>query len=205
MKTHLFVKGIVATAFCMMISLSASQAQSNWGIRAAATTNIANKSFKEMFSGIPTIGVSAGVFGELQLVKFMRLRAELNAAWKGTDRHFWLKDDKDLFYAGIPVLIEFVPIKNLIVGAGAEANYLVAAIGAPVSDYKKWDVGLTFHLEYRLFSRLGISLRYVHGLTKVNPTQITDGQGNASNSFTANRTIQLGLSYSFGSFGKGKK
>ncbi|BDS12131.1 PorT family protein [Aureispira anguillae] len=188
----LFVSFVVGT----IILLGSHQTQAQFfsmGIKGGVTTS-------NLFSqGTPTMGMTAGLIGELKFVKWMRLRAEANVLWHGTDKHFWEQDDIDYFAVGLPAILEIMPIKNFFIGAGAELDYLVHAQGAEMPD-NRFNFGLVGHLEYRFFSRLGLGLRYVHNLGNFNKIgQIGDSinSGNKPTAAFPSSSLQMTLSYNF--------
>ncbi|MCP4443697.1 MAG: porin family protein [Aureispira sp.] len=192
----LLVKYVLAVAF--LIVSTAAYAQFNVGIQAGVTTSNFNQLFSK--NSVPQLGFSAELYGELKFLKRMRLRAGVNGSWKGTNNHFWLKDDVDLFYLGIPVLLEVELFKNFLLGGGVEANYLLGSNNSGAVKYEpnsKWDIGLVAQVEYRFFSRFGINLRYTHGLMSIDKLQVAE-VGTNTQTALANRSLQLGVSYTFG-------
>jgi len=176
--------------------MGAVQAQAQFfsmGIKGGMTTS-------NLFTqGTPTMGMTAGLMGEFKFINWMRLRTEANFLWHGTDRHFWEQNDVDYFAVGMPVILEFMPVKNFFIGGGAELDYLVASTGEAPDN--RFNFGIVGHIEYRFFSRLGLGLRYVHNLGNFSQIrQIGDAITNPnvpSSAFPAS-SVQVTLSYSFG-------
>jgi hypothetical protein len=195
--SKLFVRSIACAFAIIVFGTVQSQAQKifSLGIKAGMTTsNLFTK-------GTPTMGMTAGLIGEIKLVKWMRLRTEANLLVHGTEKHFWEKDDVDYFAVGMPVILEFMPIKNLYIGAGAELDYLVASTGGEVAAQNRFNFGLLAHIEYRFCSRLGLGLRYVHNLGNFSEFQQIGNAINDENSPTAafpGSSVQMTLSYNFG-------
>lgn len=178
----------------ILLAINQSQAQFfKMGIKGGLTTS-------NLFTqGTPTMGMTAGLMGEFKFVNWMRLRAEANVLWHGTDKHFWENNDVDYFAVGMPVILEFMPIKNFFIGGGAELDYLVHAQGAPAPN-NRFNFGIVGHIEYRFFSRLGLGLRYVHNLGNFNKIGQIGEAINNSNTPTAafpGSSLQMTLSYSF--------
>lgn len=193
---NLLVKYVLSTAF--LIVSTTIYAQFNVGVQAGVTTSNFNQLFSK--NAVPQLGFNAELYGEVKFLKRLRLRFGLNGSWKGTNDHFFLKDDVDLFYLGLPVLLEVELFKNFLIGGGLEANYLLGSTSSGAVKYEpntKWDVGLVGQVEYRFFGRFGVNLRYTHGLISVDKFQVTESGTNTTKAL-ANRSLQLGVSYTFG-------
>ena len=190
----MFVKTIVFAIVLFGAVQSQAQKVFSLGIKGGLTTS-------NLFTpGTPTMGMTAGLMGEIKILKFMRLRTEANLLLHGTDKHFWETEDVDFYAVGLPVILEFMPVKNLYIGAGAELDYLVHADGAEMPE-NRFNFGLVGHLEYRFFSRLGLGLRYVHNLGNFNKIgNLGEAVGNGNNATAAfpGSSVQMTLSYSFG-------
>ena len=144
-KNKLFIRGLL----CSLVLFTGIQTKAqifSAGIKGGLTTS--NLTVQEL----PSLGMTAGLMGELKITKWMRLRMEANALWNGTDKHFWEKNDVDFVSVGLPVILEFMPLKNLYVGAGAELDYLIMSTGENLPA-NKFNFGLVGHLEYRFFQR----------------------------------------------------
>lgn len=154
-----------------------------------------------LFSGqTPTMGANLGLMGELKFAKWLRLRTEANIMWSGMDKNFWEQNDTDYFAVGLPVILQFMPLKNFHIGIGPELDYLLA-VNNGVMPQKRFNFGLLAHVEYRFFDRLGLGVRYVQNLGdfshfKQMGESISSGNS-ASNPFS-NYSIQVSLSYRFG-------
>jgi hypothetical protein len=191
-KNKLFIGGLL----CVIILFTGYRTEAqifSTGIKGGLTSS--NLTLQEL----PTLGMTAGLMGEFKITKWMRLRMEANALWNGTDKHFWEKNDIDFVSVGLPVILEFMPFKNLYLGAGAELDYLIMSTGKSLPA-NKFNFGLVGHLEYRFFQRLGLGLRYVHNLGNFsNIKDIGESIGNSpiSTAFPVS-SLQLTLSYSFG-------
>jgi hypothetical protein len=189
---NLFVS--IAVSAILLLGTTQSQAQFfKMGVKGGVTTS-------NLFTqGTPTMGMTGGLMGEFRFVNWLRLRAEANVLWHGTDKHFWEQDDVDYFAVGLPVILEFVPLKNFFIGAGAELDYLVHTQGAEMPD-NRLNFGLVGHVEYRFFGRLGLGVRYVHNLGNFNKIgQIGDSVTNANQPTAAfpSSSVQATLSYLF--------
>ena len=194
--SKLFVRTVVCAFAIILFGSVQSQAQKvfSLGIKGGMTTS---NLFTE---GSPTMGMTAGLMGEIRLVKWMRLRLETNFLMHGTDKHFWEQEDVDHFAVGLPVMIEFMPIKNLYIGGGAELDYLIASTGGATSE-NKFNFGVLGHIEYRFFGRLGLGVRYVHNLGNFSQIQQIGQAISSENTPTAafpSSSVQMTLSYSFG-------
>lgn len=193
---NLLVKYVLAGA--LLVVSTAVYAQFNLGVQAGVTTSNFNQLFSD--KSVPQLGFNAELYGELKFLKRLRLRAGANVSWKGTNDHFWLKEDVDLFYLGLPVLLEVELFKNFLIGGGLEANYLLGSNSSGDIKYEpdnKWDIGLLAQVEYRFMGRFGVNLRYTHGLMTVEKMQVTESGTNTERAL-ANRSLQLGVSYTFG-------
>jgi hypothetical protein len=186
----------VSIAVCAIMLLGTTQSQAQFfkmGIKGGVSTS-------NLFTpGTPTMGMTGGLMGEFRFVNWLRLRAEANVLWHGTDKHFWEQDDVDFFAVGLPVILEFVPLKNFFIGAGAELDYLVHAQGAEMPA-NRFNFGLVGHIEYRFFGKLGLGVRYVHNLGNFNKIgQIGDSVNNPNQATAAfpSSSVQATLSYLF--------
>jgi hypothetical protein len=165
----------------------------NMGIKAGVTSS-------DVFTpgNNPTLGLTAGLMTELKFIKWMRLRTEANLLVTGTQEHFYAKNDPTYYTLGVPVIIQFMPIKNLHIGGGAEIDYLIATQGGNMPN-NRFNLGVLGHVEYRLFDRLGIGLRYVHNLGGFNQFQnIGNSTQNGIEAPFKTSSLQATLSYSFG-------
>jgi hypothetical protein len=189
-------KLFVSVAVCAIMLLGATQSQAQFfkmGIKGGVSTS-------NLFTqGTPTMGMTGGLMGEFKFVKWFRLRTEANVLWHGTDKHFWEQDDVDYFAVGLPAILEFMPVKNFFIGAGAELDYLVHAQGAEMPD-NRFNFGLVGHIEYRFGGKLGLGVRYVHNLGNFNKIgQIGDSFNNPNQPTAAfpSSSVQVTLSYLF--------
>lgn len=186
----------VSIAVCVIMLLGTTQSQAQFfkmGIKGGVSTS-------NLFTpGTPTMGMTGGLMGEFRFVNWFRLRTEANVLWHGTDKHFWEQDDVDFFAVGLPVILEFMPLKNFFIGAGAELDYLVHAQGAEMPN-NRFNFGLVGHIEYRFFGKLGLGVRYVHNLGNFNKIgQIGDSFSNPNQATAAfpGSSLQATLSYLF--------
>lgn len=188
----LFVSIVVSA----ILSLGSIQSQAQFltvGIKGGMTTS------NLLTQGSPTMGLTAGLLTELKFINWMRLRGEANILWHGTDKHFWEQDDVDYFAVGLPVILEFMPVNNFFIGAGAELDYLLHTRGATMPD-DRFNFGLVGHVEYRFFKRLGLGLRYVHNMGTFNKIKQIGSSFDKDNQPTAAfpaSSIQVSLSYNF--------
>lgn len=189
----LFVKMMVMTV--ILLGANPIQAQLfSAGIKGGLTTS-------DLFTDKPSLGLTVGLMGELKIVDWLRLRTEANVMWKGTDKHFWEKDDVDYFSVGVPLIIAFMPFKNFYIGAGAELDYLFSAQEAAMPA-NHFNFGVLGHVEYRFFDRVGVGVRYVQNLG--NFSQFEQLGEAVSSGSTANSaafptySLQMTLSYRFG-------
>jgi hypothetical protein len=189
---NLFVSLVVSAI--LLLGTTQSQAQFlKIGIKGGMTTS-------NLFTqGIPTMGMAAGLMSEFKFANWLRLDAEANVLWYGTDKHFWEQQDVDYFAIGLPAVLKFMPAKNFFVGAGAELDYLVHAQGATMPN-NRFNFGLVGDLEYRFFGKLGLGVRYVHNLGNFNKIgQIGDPVRNPSQPTATfpSSSVQVTLSYLF--------
>ena len=158
-------------------------------------SNSSNLSTQEF----PNMAMTAGLLGEFKLAKWMRIRTEANILWSGRDDHFWAANDINDVHVELPLLLSFMPVKNLHIGAGAALNYHLISFGGEIPE-NKFNFGLVGHVEYRFFRRLGLGIRYLHQLSNFKKmdaigTSIANG---TNTSVLPTSSIQVSLSYSFG-------
>ncbi len=179
----------------LLLSASASKAQFfNPGIKAGITTNQA------FTQGLDSkAGLTAGLIGEFKFIKWLRLRTEANLLVLGDEQHFWENTNSTYYAVSAPVLLQFMPVKNLHIGAGAEVDYLIHGSKDAAMPTDRFNLGIVGHLEYRFFNRLGIGLRYINNLGSFGQfSQISEAPSNSVNPIMGKHVVQATLSFSFG-------
>lgn len=120
------------------------------------------------------LGFNAGVYGNLFIMDFLGVQAELLVSSRGSDWDDPFYNVKDLLtYIDLPLLIKFQPIKYANIHVGPQFGYLLAAKqedkdDGDIYDIKEWynplDFGLVLGAEANLPFRVNVTVRYVIGL-----------------------------------------
>lgn len=128
----------------------------NSGFR--ASLNTANAFDQNTFN---KLGMSAGLVTEINPAKFMKLTLETNLIMSGDTKHFFEANDAKYYSVNLPAMLVIMPKKNFHIGVGADVSYLLFSSSGPIPT-ERFAAGAILNLEYRLFKRLGIGLRYNH-------------------------------------------
>lgn len=151
------------------------------------------------FLGIPTLGMTVGVLGELELSHWLKFQIEFNTTWEGHQGHFWNRYDANLWYMTMPALLKMHVYKSLWLGGGFEANYLLDVTGSSDNHSPhRWTAAFVFQVEHVFLKRFSCSIRYIHGFTPTHIINYVDYEGNPNSVSTySGRSLQVTLSYIF--------
>lgn len=138
------------------------------------------------------LGASAGLVTEINPAKFLKLSIETNLTMSGETKHFFEANDAKYYSVNIPAMLVFMPKKNFHVGVGADISYLLFSSTGPLPS-QRFAAGAILNVEYRLFKRLGIGLRYNHTFaTAETLTSFSIPEAGISNQYG---TVSLSVAY----------
>jgi outer membrane immunogenic protein len=158
------------------------------------------------------IGFNAGVFADVPLSDKFTLQPELLYTQYGAKANFYLNNQKystsrHLDYIALPVMFQYNATPNFYLEAGPEfalnvntkdkvKNETTGQTLAESDTYRdsinKFNLGIGLGAGYYFTPNVGITARYVAGLT-----EIAKDKASGSSS-TKNNVFQVGLAYKFG-------
>lgn len=195
------MKKIILVLFLIILNTSI-HAQLKFGVNAGI-----NYSQFYFGSGIKTpegkMGSHIGIFGELNPVNKIVLKAELLYSLKG----FRTKSSIDTFktnlhYANLPLLVGY-KTKYVNIFAGLEFGYLfevdVENWTGQYRYFNKEDVGLVASVQVPVNGNFSLESRYVYGLSKPYIIYVADRNGVVINkrNIGRNEVFQLSFLYNF--------
>jgi Outer membrane protein beta-barrel domain len=145
-------------------------------------------------------GFNAGFFVVMPIESGFSVRTELEFTQKGTNTDFDQDQTLHINYLQLPVSLSYTFLKKLSVEAGpAAALYLSATKGIDVYN-KSLEISVLGGLRYEISERVGIQVRYFHGLTNISTVgtlTVEDENGNPRemNHVAKTRTVSIALSY----------
>ncbi|MBT1700932.1 outer membrane beta-barrel protein [Fulvivirgaceae bacterium PWU4] len=138
-------------------------------------------------------GFHAGIFAVADIGTRTSLAAELQYSNKGVHA----VTNINLHYVVLPLLVRYAIADKLIAEAGPELGYLVAATSKYGNVGNIWnnkiDLGLDMGLQYTIFSRMTLGLRFNAGISSVIEDTPPSTQGEKIR--YQNRVLQLSLGY----------
>jgi Outer membrane protein beta-barrel domain len=150
----------------------------------------------------------AGGYVRAPLGEELFLQPEVLYSVKGAnipDYFYSTSIDFTMYYLSFPVLLGWQASENLSLHVGPEISYLTNAT-VDIADvrhegkdgFAAWDLDIDLGAAYQLTKRLGLELRYSHGLVNVIQIEFTDENGQSLGGIDEgkNRVLQLGLWYS---------
>lgn len=182
---------------------SSAYAQISFGVKAGAAIT----SLPGDYNNDKKTGFYGGFTGELPVGKKFSIAAELVYSMQGNKQRImfaeWApndsynatgkKENMNLSYVNVPLLVKYQFIKNIFIETGLQAGFLVAAkvktsqgSGDIKDNYETFDLSWPIGIGFKLENGLGANLRYNAGLTNVY-------KGNQWE--PKNRVIQLGVFY----------
>ena len=142
-------------------------------------------------------GYNVGLLGHIHMATSFAIQPEIVYSTQGTTFDFGGVDNNlKLNYVNIPLNFQYMFDNGFRLQAGPQLGFLVGAdleSGNNVTDlkdnFKSTDFGLTVGMSYvKPSTGFGIDLRYNHGLTNINTTDVVK---------TYNRGVQFGVFYLF--------
>lgn len=199
----------------LMIGCISLQAQVNFGLKGGANY-VNNVIVTDLFDNGSDYRLSyhTGVFAKIPVNRKLSFTPELLFSDKG----FRILEDVaspsseysklKLSYLNVPVLLGYKVFDKLSLKLGPEFGYLLSAIsrfdGESTNVEQIWDnefdVGLALGISYSITDKIGLEIRYTHGLSSVaTDVQFTDILGNpieGEDVKLQNRTFQVSVAYS---------
>ena len=197
MKRSIAILTVCVTLF------SSARAQVSFGAKAGGSIT----ALPGDYTNFRKTGFYGGITGELPIGKKFSVAAELVYSLQGNKQRImfaeWApndnynatgeKENMNLSYVNLPVLVKYQIVKNIFIETGLQAGLLVGAkVKTPqgsgdIKDlYKSFDLSWPVGIGFKLLNGLGASLRYNAGLTSVYKKTQWDAH---------NRVVQLGLFY----------
>lgn len=180
-----------------------------FGVKAGA--NFASLSDDGDFTNKSKTGFYAGVFMNAPLGENFSIQPEILYSDKGaktTIANNAASYTTNLGYISVPVMFQYNFVPQFYLEAGPEFNFLVNAsqkdvVGntsnmykVSIDNYKGFDFGIGVGAGYYFIPQLGITARYVAGMTSVGKEYVVAGQTISSNNMK-NNIFQVGLAYKF--------
>jgi hypothetical protein len=175
------------------------QAQFNAGLKAGLNFSNINvdqqkgAGFDEIFDA--KTGYHVGAFLENSFSAFSGVRVEAMFSTKGAENQL-ADNELNLDYLAIPILYKIKPLPFFAIHAGGEFGFKLEESKESIFDDHNLDVSWAFGASIKLFQRLGIELRYLHGSTDLGDgTRYTDINGDPVDVKFKNRSYQLSFEY----------
>ncbi|MBG8554349.1 porin family protein [Hymenobacter guriensis] len=161
------------------------------------------------------LGARVGLTARLPLTASGRLALQTELAYAGLGFHLkaasgnYVAFRERLHYLQLPVLMQ-LRLSRLWLEAGPQVSYLLGhrwldgpggLLGSPniytdnTEKFHRWDFSAVVGAGYQLTDKLGVGLRYAHGLTPVYQPVSADGTPPGR---LRNRSLSLNLSYQLG-------
>jgi hypothetical protein len=180
---------ILGLCIIMMMSFAASAQHVNLGVKLGANFYNINNSIGAKSDYLP--GFHVGLIGHVHLTDRFGLQPEILFSGQGAKNGNTI----NLNYVNIPILLQYFFANGFRIQAGPQLGILTSAkstvvTGSIKDNYKPIDIGLSVGVSYiHVPSSFGVDLRYNHGLTNINETDVKT---------LTNRGFQLGVFYLFG-------
>ena len=196
-----------AVAIAMVISL---QAYSQFNVGVKAGVNYVNVAVPDGFSDNEyRLGYHFGGYVRFSFNEKISLTGELlfsNKGYKFDENIAGQSGSLHLNYLNLPILFGFKPVNKLTILAGTEFGYRLSAKSkfdsqtVDVSNIwdNKFDFGIAGGINYAITDKIGIDIRYIHGLTSVMKDAILRDDMNqplGGNLDLLNRAFQISVLY----------
>jgi opacity protein-like surface antigen len=194
-------------AIAMIMSL---QAYSQFNVGVKAGVNYVNVAVPDGFSDNEyRFGYHFGGYARFSFNERISLTGELlysNKGYKFNEDIANGSGSLHLNYINLPILFGFKPVNKLTILAGPEFGYRLSAKSkfdsqtVDVSDIwdNKFDFGIAGGINYAITDKIGVELRYVHGLTSImKDAYLRDDMNNpiGGNLDLLNRAFQISALY----------
>ena len=211
MKKFLLGLAVIAGSFTFAQqknSTPVSKSPVRFGIKAGLNVSTMSKeSDLDNYSRKARTGFNAGVFANIPLSSDFSVQPEILYSQYGNKIKFTDDGDKiyakrNLDYITVPVMFQYNVVPNFYLEAGPEFGFKVGStikyvnetlnfsVTSTVDDAKGFNLGLGIGAGYYVTPNIGITARYVAGLTDV----IKDNKGGDA---IKNNVFQVGLAYKF--------
>ena len=187
-----------------VFAVNATQAQVTFGLKGGVNLSHIENNFADLVGSITgeagtnsKTGYNAGIFVGLPVNELLRIRAELVYSFEGAEfENFTVNVDGNLNYVNVPVFLKINLTSSITLNAGVEGG-LIIGDRDEVFFEKTNDLALLGGIGVRLGEKLGIDVRYLHGVVDIAAERTyTDDNGNAIGSLNAkSRMWQIGLEW----------
>lgn len=169
--TNFFMKKVILTVAIVCAVISAQAQKVSFGVKSGLNISRVTK-----WDGANSrASVYAGGFVNIGLVKNLSLQPELLYSGQGFKyKPLNAEAITRLHYINVPVMVQYRFIPEFFVEAGPQMGFLVAArqkVGDVLVDIKDGskgvDAGIGFGAGYQFPMGIGVSARYMFGLTRV--------------------------------------
>lgn len=209
------MKKIFVLSVLVVLFISVGFGQTLVGVKAGGSiaSITLNKNYKVFFnaSAENRLGYQLGLFIQRAISEKLFMRTELAYTVKGYKAIYTAMNQESRVgfnYISLPLLVgyklhpdfsaflgpELSTLGPVHAGSGSSRNRLDI-----IDNYERLDVGLSAGLLYTLAPKLGLDLRYTHGLSKILIIDLTDAQGNSLGqaNLKNNKALSLSLNYYF--------
>lgn len=181
-------------------------AQLQVGIKAGPSlSNIHYKQVESFGGNYIVLFYHGSLVAHLPLGKRFAFRPELlysKEGWKSSRITSPGKSRQSLHYINLPLLVDFSPVKDFSLLLGPQVGWMARANGRADGNttnitgrFKRFSLSLAIGAAYQINSRLGVELRYNHGLTPIISLPPRDGILSALVDDWYNRVGQVSVSY----------
>lgn len=158
-----FLTNFLITSFCMVATFAA-QAQ-DWSLGVKGGVNISKL---QVANGVKTsslVGFHLGGFASTNITDQIGVQPEVQISFQGYENN--VKDNINLVYLQIPLMIKYYLIDQFNVQAGPQLGFLVGATDNREDFLKSTDLGISAGAEYQVVDAIGVGARYTLGLPSV--------------------------------------
>lgn len=189
------LKALLAIGLVLNLAIDLKAQEISLGVSAglvAGNANVANKIEKYYDYRVfyPTYGFNINGLIEYKISETIGIAAEPGLIRKGGIVRFGINHytsviNMKLYYLQLPLLANFYFTDRFFVTAGTEFAYMInkdenlPLAGTGFVNFKEnaFELSGLLGLNYNISKKLGLGLRYNHGLTKISILKWTDGYG----------------------------
>lgn len=209
MKKLILGLAVISSSFALAQTANTSSSPVRFGIKAGM--NVASISKDNTLDDQKSkIGFNAGVFANIPIASSFSVQPEVLYSQYGSKANYTMAGNKysassNLDYVTVPVMLQYNFIPNFYIEAGPEFGLMVSAKNkvknetngnsSTTDNYKDelntFNFGIGLGLGYYFTDNIGVTARYVAGVTDI-------AKDRASNSDAVkNNVFQVGLAYKF--------